>query len=103
MTGPFVDILKNVAVNRLQVGFVKIAFRAIALSKFPPSARRSRDTLSRAARNGFQFPICFSERSSGLVVRRVGIGVGTLGALISQGEAQQKAASSQRAASALEG
>jgi len=28
MTGPFVDILKNVALHRLQVSFVEIAFRA---------------------------------------------------------------------------
>jgi len=34
MTGPLVHILKNVAVNRLQVGFVKIAFRTIAFSNF---------------------------------------------------------------------
>lgn len=31
MTGPFVDILKNVAVNRLPVSFVEIALRAISI------------------------------------------------------------------------
>lgn len=34
MTGPFVNILKNVAVNRLQVSFVEIAFRAVPFSNF---------------------------------------------------------------------
>lgn len=103
MTGPFAHILKNVAVNRLQVSFVEIALRAVSFSDFlHPHGGRA--ILFHAQLGmGFNSPSVFQNVRPVWIVRSVGIGVGTFGALISHGEAQQKAASSKQAAFALEG